>query len=75
MLIYGNITASLFELFIFMTLKLTIIRGLPGSGKSTLAKTLDVNHYEADMYFVDAKGEYDFRPCLLYTSPSPRDDR
>ena len=62
MLIYGNITSSLFELFIFMTLKLTIIRGLPGSGKSTLAKTLDVNHYEADMYFVDAKGEYDFRP-------------
>ncbi|MER2497927.1 ATP-binding protein [Vibrio neptunius] len=45
-----------------MTLKLTIVRGLPGSGKSTLAKTLGVNHYEADMYFVDDNGDYEFRP-------------
>ncbi|MCG9682435.1 ATP-binding protein [Vibrio sp. Isolate23] len=62
MLICGKICASLVELFISMTLKLTIIRGLPGSGKSTLARTLGVNHYEADMYFIDAQGDYIFRP-------------
>ena len=36
-----------------MSLKLTVIRGLPGSGKSTLAKTIDALHYEADMFFID----------------------
>ena len=41
-----------------MTLKLTLIRGLPGSGKSTLAKTLSARHFEADMYFVNEHGEY-----------------
>ncbi|MDA0118729.1 ATP-binding protein [Vibrio sp. T11.5] len=60
--IYAKISASLFDITIFMTLKLTIVRGLPGSGKSTLAKTLGVNHYEADMYFVDDNGDYEFRP-------------
>ncbi|NIY83190.1 ATP-binding protein [Vibrio hepatarius] len=44
-----------------MTLKLTLIRGLPGSGKSTLAKTFHANHYEADMYFVDNKGCYAYQ--------------
>ena len=57
---------------------LTLIRGLPGSGKSTLAKKLvadaldssnDCNkktvHLEADMYFVNAGGEYCFQPELL----------
>ncbi|MGR5092857.1 AAA family ATPase [Vibrio maritimus] len=39
-------------------MKLTLIRGLPGSGKSTLAKTLDALHFEADMYFINEKGEY-----------------
>jgi len=43
-----------------MTKKLTLIRGLPGSGKSTLAKTLQGVHLEADMYFVDANGRYQF---------------
>ncbi|NOH80033.1 ATP-binding protein [Vibrio sp. RE86] len=41
-----------------MTLKLTLIRGLPGSGKSTLAQALPVRHFEADMYFVNEQGEY-----------------
>ncbi|EGU53242.1 hypothetical protein VIOR3934_03874 [Vibrio orientalis CIP 102891 = ATCC 33934] len=44
-----------------MTVKLTLIRGLPGSGKSTLAKTFEVAHFEADMYFVDAEGNYRYQ--------------
>lgn len=48
-----------------MTLKLTIIRGLPGSGKSTLAKTMDAVHLEADMFFVNQAGEYHFEPSKL----------
>ena len=56
---------------------LTLIRGLPGSGKSTLAKKLVADtdsthefqqktvHLEADMYFVNAGGEYCFQPELL----------
>jgi predicted kinase len=57
-----------------MTQNLTIIRGLPGSGKSTLAQALvfergaegeygevaDLIHVEADMYFINAKGEYEY---------------
>ncbi|WP_394144898.1 ATP-binding protein [Vibrio atypicus] len=41
-----------------MSIKLTLIRGLPGSGKSTLAKTYSCNHYEADMYFIQSDGTY-----------------
>ena len=48
---------------------LYLLRGLPGAGKSTLAKQLigdrDYCHKEADMYFVDAKGNYNFNPSLL----------
>ncbi|WP_367988977.1 ATP-binding protein [Vibrio sp. NTOU-M3] len=43
-----------------MAQTLTLIRGLPGSGKSTLAQTLDAQHFEADMYFVDEQGTYRF---------------
>ncbi|WP_354625368.1 ATP-binding protein [Psychromonas sp. MME2] len=43
-----------------MSLKLTLIRGLPGSGKSTLAKTLPAVHLETDMYFINAQGQYQF---------------
>lgn len=43
-------------------LTLTLIRGLPGSGKSTLAKTIPAVHLEADMYFVNEQGEYQYRP-------------
>lgn len=39
---------------------LYIVRGIPGSGKSTFAKTLGGQHYEADMYFMSADGEYQF---------------
>jgi predicted kinase len=46
-------------------LTLTLIRGLPGSGKSTLALKIDAIHLEADMYFVDALGVYNFQPALL----------
>jgi predicted kinase len=52
-------------------LKLILIRGLPGSGKSTLAKTLRRwfssgpdyylwDHWEADDFFVDDYGQYQF---------------
>lgn len=44
---------------------LFLLRGLPGSGKSTLAKTLGGIHYEADMYFTNAAGEYKFDPTGL----------
>ena len=39
---------------------LYVVRGCPGSGKSTFAKTLGGQHYEADMYFIDEEGNYNF---------------
>lgn len=42
---------------------LYLLRGLPGSGKSTLAKSLSTSmtgHVEADMFFVDDAGNYNF---------------
>jgi predicted kinase len=40
---------------------LTIIRGLPGSGKSTLAEKMrGVVNIEADDYFINQDGEYQF---------------
>jgi predicted kinase len=39
---------------------LYIVRGIPGSGKSTFAKTLGGIHIEADQYFVDLEGNYNF---------------
>jgi predicted kinase len=39
---------------------LYIVRGIPGSGKSTFAKTLGGQHYEADMFFIDENGDYNF---------------
>ena len=45
---------------------LILLRGLPGSGKSTLAKTFQgAAHFEADMYFVDDAGNYNFDPSKL----------
>ena len=39
---------------------LVVLRGIPGSGKSTFAKTLGGSHFEADMYFIDSNGNYNF---------------
>jgi predicted kinase len=39
---------------------LYLVRGLPGSGKSTFSKTLGEIHIEADQYFVDVEGNYNF---------------
>ena len=40
---------------------LTLVVGLPGSGKSTFAKGVpNASHYEADMFFVDKDGNYNF---------------
>ena len=44
-----------------------IIRGLPGSGKSELAEFLvngleNAAHCEADTFFIDEDGEYEFNP-------------
>ena len=50
---------------------LILIRGLPGSGKTTFVnKELrkdfpDIRQFEADMYFLSAKGEYLFDPRKL----------
>ena len=48
---------------------LYIIRGLPGSGKSTLAgiisETTGDHHFEADMFFVDKRGNYRFDASKL----------
>jgi predicted kinase len=48
--------------------ELFLLRGLPGSGKSTLAKSIaGTKGYikEADMYFVDSNGSYNFKPHLI----------
>jgi predicted kinase len=65
-LIKRNIIVPFFVLLKFfiylcgMEKILYICRGIPGSGKSTFAKTLGGQHYEADMYFVDEEGNYNF---------------
>jgi predicted kinase len=48
--------------------RLILLRGLPGSGKSTLAKMIvdkDYCHKEADMFFVDRDGNYNFEPSKI----------
>jgi predicted kinase len=47
---------------------LYLLRGLPGSGKSTLARSLPGDspyYFEADMYFYNREGEYNFDPKQL----------
>lgn len=45
--------------------ELILLRGLPGSGKSTLAKSIGGSHVEADMFFIDDAGNYNFDPEKL----------
>lgn len=55
---------------------LYLVRGIPGSGKSTLAQRLaalnrhvhqcSVVHYEADQYFMDDQGNYNFDVTKLH---------
>jgi predicted kinase len=42
--------------------RLVLVRGLPGSGKSTYAKSYFIGHIhlEADMYFTQPDGSYDW---------------
>jgi len=53
---------------------LILIRGLPGSGKTTMAKellkVLDAVHVEADMYWLDKDGNYNFDPKCLHQAHS-----
>lgn len=44
---------------------LYIIRGIPGSGKSTFAKNIVNVYFEADMFFVDGNGVYNFDATKL----------
>ena len=48
-----------------MNKELYILRGLPGSGKSTLAESLGGYNLEADTYFTNDDGEYNFDPSKL----------
>ena len=45
--------------------ELFLLRGLPGSGKSTLANSIGGTWVEADMYFLNSAGEYNFNPMVL----------
>jgi predicted kinase len=48
------------------SLDFIFITGLPGAGKSTLASELGFkNHFEADQWMVDQKGNYQFDPKKL----------
>lgn len=54
---------------------LILVRGIPGSGKSTFAKNQfclqdEFIHLEADMFFTDHFGNYNFNRALLSTAHS-----
>ena len=44
---------------------LYIVRGIPGSGKTTFAKQFTANVFEADHYFYDNDGNYNFVPSEI----------
>jgi predicted kinase len=49
--------------------ELFLLRGLPGSGKSTLAKTIEpIFYFEADKYFEDEDGNYNFDVTKIKTA-------
>jgi predicted kinase len=49
-----------------MSKTLVLLRGLPGSGKSTVSRLFPtIFCYEADMFFEDEDGNYNFEPSLL----------
>lgn len=56
-----------------LTKKLLMFIGIPGSGKSTTARRMkdlsyefaDSNIWEADMYFIDSEGNYNWDPSKL----------
>lgn len=52
-----------------MTPQLILIRGIPGSGKSTLAEKLaplyNAEIWEADQYFIDFAGTYQYDPAEI----------
>ncbi len=45
--------------------ELFLLRGLPGSGKSTLAKSIGGTWVEADHYFLNENGDYEFDASKL----------
>ena len=48
---------------------LIILRGLPGSGKTSFAKYMFSNNvFEADQYFVDSDGNYNFDATKLHAA-------
>ena len=45
--------------------ELFLLRGLPGAGKTTLANSIGGSWYEADHFFLNEKGEYEFNASNL----------
>lgn len=62
-------------------MKLIILRGLPGSGKSTLANSIksdsarQIEIVEADQFFINEDGQYNFDPSKLYQAHKSCYDR
>lgn len=53
--------------------RMFMITGVPGSGKSTEAENIKskykfspIEHYEADMFFIDKNGNYNWNPKKLH---------